>query len=155
VVKQLTQDEKTARAAEELRALIREAHEAAKGLREVVKAAEQAFLAGIEAIDHVAKEQIQPQVDAFAADMSAMLTRFCNRATTAFGDALVEQLETWNQEIHELYKLPEGRGLVIDMREEMAKIYDADSAPGLATLAGAQFSVVINPRKTPSNAAQQ
>lgn len=143
-----SQEEKAARAAEELRALTREAHEAAQGLRTVIKAAEEAFVAGVQTIDQAAKEQIQPQVDLFAKDMSEMLTRFCNRAINAFGDALIEQLEAWNTELRELYQLPAGKGLVVDLRQEMTKIYDAESPGGLATLAGAQFAVVVNPKKT-------
>lgn len=154
-MKQLSQEEKAARAAEELRALIREAHEAAQGLRDVVKAAEEAFVAGIQAIDRTAKEQIQPQVDAFTADMSAILTRFCNRAINTFGDALCEQAESWNEEIRGMYNLPAGNGLVIDVRGEIAKIYDADSAQGLATLNGAQYAVIVNPSKETTNSTPQ
>lgn len=141
-----TPDTKAERAATELKALIREAHESARDLTAVRKDAASEIKTLLEVIDGRLAEEVGPMVTAFTTDTADKLQRWLDRLEKHFTEKLVEQMLAWNTEIYAAYRLPgQSPGVVIDLREGMPHLVQADTPEGAAILAEAPYQVVINP----------
>ncbi len=141
----LTPEQKAESAAEELRTLIRQAHEAAQQLEDKRKEVEQTAAAASELIYNLLYENIQPAIDKYTSEMGALLTRWSERAINHMLDGIHEQCEVWDQDIRRQYVLPPAN-LVMDLRGKVPLIMAGDSEEGSKTLAEAEYAVVVNPK---------
>jgi hypothetical protein len=141
--KQLTPEQKGEAAKEELRTLIRGAHEAAQLLDDRKKAMEESILAAAELLRTIAENEMRTRVINYAEDASGRIRKWSERMVNAISAQLQAQCESWDEQIRERYSLVP-RPLVIDMRPGKFGLYDEDSPEAAQVLGEAQFAVVID-----------
>lgn len=139
-------EEKLARAADELRALIRERHEMAQELRATMKAAR----AQVEGYVH---SEVQAGVDNYTRQMQEAVNAW-NRDANAHAASVMKSLEEAMASICTI--VVDGlkdpgvdsslrADIVIDLRGSSPVMADAGSERGRAILADAQYQVIMGP----------
>jgi hypothetical protein len=148
-------EEKLARAVAELRALIREAHEAAQALKDAVKAAH----AQVEDYAHdtvqtalnTYSERFQAEIDAWSAEARAD----CQRVVDNLNRAMNAVCTVVSVDMHSKSDDPAVRGdIVIDLRGQVPAVAHRDTPAGRAMIADAPYAVVVGPgaRRPPRGA---
>lgn len=145
-----TPEEKAAAAAAELRAVIREAHETAQALAEVMRAARAQ-------VDGYLHDQVQAATDNYTSQMQAAIHGWANdahaealRVMKLLNAAMGAVCTIVVDGLKDPYGPSDLRAdIVIDLRGAVPVMADPDSEQGRAILADAQYKVVMGPGAGP------
>lgn len=134
-------------AAEELRDLIRQAHEAAQHLEDAIKAARRQ-------VDEYAAHEVERVMNTHLATTQRMVSQWQQEAADDVRN-LLTRLNTAMSEVVSIVELRMAAGppdvpettadFAIDLREQHARVFRADGELGRALLREAQHKIVIGP----------
>lgn len=143
-------EDKAAGAADELRTLIRQAHEAAQALTQAARAA-RAQVDGylhdqVQAAMDDYTRQMQAAVDEWGADARADAQRVMRNLNAAMNDVCSIVVDGLKEPGHPVNARAE---IVIDLRGQVPVMAPSDSEQGRAILADARYQVIVGPASGP------
>lgn len=138
---------KMERAAAELRTLIRQAHEAAQELSDVLKSArtlvDQYAAHEVERVMNLHVATTQSMVDQWTADASADIQGFIDRLIAAVGGVVT--LIEMRMETDPVSHAQVTADVVIDLRTEQPHLWAGDDPEALRVLRDAPYKVIVGP----------